>query len=148
MKPILSLALIAALATPALADENCEIVTLPKGAASKSRGEAKFHDAKIFLDSLYDDEPETVTTVEDAPILAVMCKRETLLPTMRDLPIIKTGLPFSLSQNFDSPTSGLLMIYDDGTAYRAEYTGEPALGPDAATLKDVMEIFNFQRLTE
>lgn len=148
MKPILFLALIAALATPALAADDCEVVTLPKGAGSKTLGEAKFHDAKIFLDSLYDDELETVTTVEDAPILAVMCTRKALLPTMRDLPIIKTGLPFSLSQNFDSPASGLLTIYDDGTVYRAEYTGDPALGPDAATLKDVMEIFNFQPLTE
>lgn len=148
MRFILTVVVIAALSVPAFAaDENCEVVTLPKTVESKTLGEAAFHDAKIFLDSLYDTAPETVMTIADAPILAVMCTRETLLPTMRDLPIIQTGLPFSLSQNFDSPASGLLTIYDDGTAYRADYTGDPALGPDAAELKDLMEIFNLQRLT-
>ena len=64
---------------------------------------------------------------------------------MRDLPILQTGLPLSLSQDFDSSTSGLLTLYDAGTDFKAEYSG-PDLSPeDEDKLRSTLEIFNFQK---
>ena len=109
---------------------------------------AKFHDAGKFVDSVYDGEKGFQTKIDGSAILAVMCTRKSLLPTLRDLPLIKTGLPLSLSQDFDSPKSGLLTLYDDGTAYKADYTGPDDLAPNAKKLDSVMEIINLQRLAQ
>lgn len=138
-----------AMTSSAMAAQDCEVITLDNEKTTKAEVEdARFHNGSAFIESLYDEAPTRITEVDGAPIVAVMCKRNDLLPTLRDLPIIQTGLPFSLSQDFDSAESGLLTIFDDGTAYRAAYTGPPALGPDSNALDNVMEIFNFQRLTQ
>ncbi|WP_371396383.1 hypothetical protein [Fretibacter rubidus] len=137
--------------TAALADDSCEIVTMDLTVSEKTEDNvrtAKFHDAKDFIDSVYDDTEGHIKEVDGKAVLAVMCERDTLLPQLRDLPLIKTGLPLSLSQDFDSTESGLLTVYDDGTAYRTDYTGPETLAPDTQKLKDVMEIINLQRLTK
>ena len=94
---------------------NCEIVLMPLGG---SAAEGTFADAEGFLDSVYDGEEGHLSSVADIPIRAVMCERGTLVPSMRDLPILKTGLPLSLSQDFDSNTSGLLTLYDAGKDFK------------------------------
>lgn len=129
----------------------CEIVTMKLNLSNAAQEDARivqFHDAEQFVESVYDDKDGFVREIEGNAILAVMCTRDSLIPTLRDLPLIKTGLPLSLSQNFDSPESGLLTLYDDGAAYKADYSGPDSLAPNAAELNNVMEIFNFQRLTK
>ena len=77
----------------------CEIALMPEGGTTS---DGQFADASIFLESVYDDEEGHLETSFDIPIRAVMCQREDLIPTMRDLPILQTGLPLSLSQDFVS----------------------------------------------
>ena len=121
---------------------NCEIVLMPLGG---SAAEGTFADAEGFLDSVYDGEEGHLSSVADVPIRAVMCERGTLVPTMRDLPILKTGLPLSLSQDFDSNTSGLLTLYDAGKDFKAEYSGPKLSEDDEKKLRSTLEIFNFQK---
>ena len=121
---------------------NCEIVLMPLGG---SAAEGTFTDAEGFLDSVYDGEEGHLSSVADVPIRAVMCERGTLVPTMRDLPILKTGLPLSLSQDFDSNTSGLLTLYDAGKDFKAEYSGPKLSEDDEKELRSTLEIFNFQK---
>ena len=121
---------------------NCEIVLMPLGG---SAAEGTFADAEGFLDSVYDGEEGHLSSVADVPIRAVMCERGTLVPTMRDLPILKTGLPLSLSQDFDSNTSGLLTLYDAGKDFKAEYSGPKLSEDDEKELRSTLEIFNFQK---
>ena len=121
---------------------NCEIVLMPLGG---SAAEGTFADAEGFLDSVYDGEEGHLSSVADIPIRAVMCERGTLVPSMRDLPILKTGLPLSLSQDFDSNTSGLLTLYDAGKDFKAEYSGPKLSEDDEKELRSTLEIFNFQK---
>ena len=131
--------------------DSCEVVTMELNVSNTTQDNAraaKFHTSENIIESIYDDKDGFITAIDGNPVLAMLCTRESLVPTMRDLPLIKTGLPLSLSQDFDNPISGLLTIYDDGTAYKADYTGPDSLAPNASELNDVMEIFNFQRLTK
>ena len=145
---LISLASFFSYASAQAQTSNCELVTMETISAAESIGAAKFHDASDFIARLYKGEDTLDKTVNGQPVRAVLCQRDSLLPTLRDLPLIKTGLPLSLSQDFDSPNSGLLMIMDTGESYAAEYTGKPEQGPDPKKLKDVMEIFNLQRLAK
>lgn len=120
----------------------CEIVLMPQGGLV---ADGQFADATAFLDSVYDGEDGHVKTLGDLPIRAVMCQRDNLVPTMRDLPLLKTGLPLSLSQDFDSRASGLLTLYDAGADFKAEYSGPDLLPDDEKRLRDTLEIFNFQK---
>ena len=120
----------------------CEIALMPEGGTTS---DGQFADASIFLESVYDDKDGHLETSSNIPIRAVMCRREDLIPTMRDLPVLQTGLPLSLSQDFDSSTSALLTLYDAGEDFKADYSG-PDLSPkDAERLKSTLEIFNFQK---
>jgi len=142
----LLLVLMLTFTAPAFAQSSdCEIVLMPAGGTA---ADGQFADAAEFLDSVYDDEEGHMTTLGDLPLRAVMCRRDNLIPTMRDLPLLKTGLPLSLSQDFDSNTSGLLTLYDAGADFKAEYSG-PNLSPeDEKRLRDTLEIFNFQKFVQ
>jgi len=84
-------------------------------------------------------------TAQNKPIRAVMCPRARLIPTMRDFPVLQTGLPLSLSENFDDPKAELLTVFDAGNEFKAEYSG-PTLSPALeAELRDRLEIFNLQK---
>ncbi len=132
-----------ALAIAQEANTSCEIVLMPNDGGVE---DGQFADADAFLESVYDGNNDGhMTMFGELPIRAVMCQRENLVPTMRDLPLLKTGLPLSLSQDFDSSMSGLLTLYDAGADFKAEYSG-PSLSPeDEKKLRDTLEIFNFQK---
>lgn len=120
----------------------CEIVMMPEGGTV---ADGQFADASDFLTSLYDGEDGHIKVSGDLPIRAVMCERENLVPILRDLPILKSGLPLSLSQDFDSTTSGLLTVYDAGEDFKAEYSGPKLSAKDEKKLRDTLEVFNFQK---
>jgi len=125
------------------ANANCEIVLMPNDGQIE---DGQFVDAGAFIESVYDGNDDGhMLMFGDLPIRAVMCTRENLVPTMRDLPLLKTGLPLSLSQDFDSSTSGLLTLYDAGADFKAEYSGPPLSPEDEKRLRDTLEIFNFQK---
>jgi len=110
--------------------------------------DGQFSGAAQFFESVYDEIPGHIETLAGLPVRAIICRRDNLVPTMRDLPLLKTGLPLSLSQDFDSTTSGLLTLYDAGTDFKAEYSG-PELSPeDRKSLGDTLEIFNLQKFIQ
>ncbi len=134
---------IAAFAMPAAAQSSdCEIVLMPIGG---SASDGQFSEAAQFFESVYDAVPGHMETLADMPVRAILCRRDNLVPTMRDLPLLKTGLPLSLSQDFDSTTSGLLTLYDAGPDFKAEYSGPELSADDKKTLRDTLEIFNLQK---
>lgn len=122
--------------------QDCEIVLLPIGGKA---ADGTFASAAKFLETVYDGKKGHMTSVDDVPIRAVMCRRDDLIPTMRDLPILKTAISLSLSQDFESKTSGLLTIYDAGEDFKAEYSGPPLSPREEKRLRDTLEIFNFQK---
>lgn len=133
----------AALACPAAAqDTACEIALMPAGGTSS---QGQFSDAAQFLESVYDAQDGHMKTLAGLPVRAVLCRRDSLIPTMRDLPVLKTGVPLSLSQDFDSTTSGLLTLYDAGADFKAEYSGPPLPLDEQKRLRDTLEIFNLQK---
>ena len=123
-------------------DSACEIALMPIEGRS---ADAQFADAGAFLDSVYDGRDGHLKTLAGMPVRAVLCRRDDLIPTMRDLPVLKTGMPLSLSQDFDSTTSGLLTLYDAGADFKAEYSGPPLSPEQQKRLRDTLEIFNFQK---
>ncbi len=150
MKPIIktclsTLAFIAASSSAYAQTSNCEIALIaPKAVAE----DAQFARAGAFMNSVYDEEKGHLSAVAGTPVRAVMCTRRTLIPTLRDLPILQTGIPFAISDDFDSTASGLLTIYDTGKEFKAEYSG-PKLSPESEKkLRDTLEIFNLQKFSQ
>ena len=149
-KTILSAAALIAL-TPslALADNiaNCEVVLMepvlendePTGAEM-----ASFRPAAEFLSSVYDEEHGHVKEINGYPIRGVLCQRNSIIPSLRDYPVIATGIPFSLSENFDSPDSRLITLYYKDGEFLHKYAGEELGKDDQSALDDVMEAFNLQ----
>lgn len=143
--PILSLAF----AGPSAADNiaACEIVlmeTVQEEGKDTNAQMASFRPAVDFLTSVYDDEDGHMTEIDGYKIRGIMCERNNIIPTLRDFPILATGLPFSLSQNFDSSTSGLMTVYYKDEQFLHTYKGGPLTDEQIGKLLDVMEVFNLQ----
>lgn len=126
---------------------NCEVVLMePMIKDGKDTGAkfASFRPAAAFLSSVYDDEAGHETQLDDHDIRGVMCTRQALIPTLRDFPILATGIPFSVSENFDSPNSNLMTLYFKDGKFHHTYAGAKLNPGDLEKLKDVMEVFNLQ----
>lgn len=124
--------------TSAPNNANCEIVlTNPiQDENGKARGlGATYFPANDFLISVYEEGTPTMTEFKDRPISAVICKRLDVIPTKNDYSIVATGIPFSLSQSFDSRDSDLVTIYYKDGSFQKIYKG-PGLSEEASTLLD------------
>jgi len=82
--------------------------------------------------------------IDGLPIRAIMCKRKSVVPSLRDFPIVATGTPFMISQNFDSTESGLTTIYFKDGEFRSDYKGAELDDDTQAEMKDRLEVFNLQ----
>lgn len=104
--------------------------------AADGPGEARiasYSPAEEFLSSIRDDSPGHITQVDGLNIQAVMCRRNDIIPTKSDYDVLATGLPFILSQDFDSPdTDSLTMYWKDGQIEHV-YKGYP-LSEEADTI--------------
>lgn len=142
-------ALLITVSTPALADNiaGCEVVLMERIAQEGLEGSAEvasFRPAADFIASIYDDETEIMREIDGLPIRAIMCKRKSVVPSLRDFPIVATGTPFMISQNFESTESGLTTIYFKDGEFRSSYKG-PDLDEDTAEeMADRLEVFNLQ----
>lgn len=135
------------LLTPALepAYENCEIVLVePIGEGGSL---ASYRPADEFLHSVFDDQDGYLKTVDTLQIRAVMCTRPLILPTIRDFPIVATGVQFSISNDFDSSESRLITVYYSRGAFRYKYTGPDLSFAQELALKDRIDIYNLQSHT-
>lgn len=121
-------ALLLSLSAPAFADNiaDCEVVLMEKIEQEDSDGVteiASFRPAIDFIASAYDDETEVLRDIDGLAIRAVMCKRRSVVPSESDFPIVATGTPFMISQNFDSAETGLTTIFFKNGEFRSSYKG-------------------------
>ena len=110
---------LAALPAPAMAGNiaSCEIVIMEyiEDEAGGGMDVASFRPAAEFLTGVYDADTPLVTRVGERPIRAVLCERADLLPDEDDYAILATGVPFALSQDFDTNQSdSLTLFFKDG----------------------------------
>ena len=117
--------------TPAAWADNvahCEALIMQTVPNADGTGEAQivsYRPAVDFLASLYDDDVGHLTEIAGFPIRAVMCRRNNVIPGESDYPILATGVPFILSQDFDSSdTDSLTVFWKDG-ALDYVYKGYP-----------------------
>lgn len=141
--------MIAAFAPPALAGNiaNCEVILMEpmiKDGEDTGAKFASFRPAAEFLSSVYDGEEGHATQLDEYDIRGVMCKRREIIPTLRDFPILATGIPFSVSENFDAVDSNLMTLYFKDDEFRYSYSGAELTQKELSDLTDVMEIFNLQ----
>lgn len=146
---VLLTTLLLGLSTPAFADNiaGCEVVLMEKIKQEGVEGTAEvasFRPAADFIASIYDDEADVLREIDGLPIRAVMCKRKSVIPSLRDFPIVATGTPFMISQNFDSTETGLTTIYFKDGEFRSDYKGPDLSDTLEAEMKDRLEVFNLQ----
>lgn len=125
----------------------CELILLEdiKGEANEERMQvASYRPAADFIASVYDEEDGHLTQIDDLTIRGLMCVRDNVVPTLRDFPLVATGIPMSLSQNFESTTSGLMTIYFEGGTFKHKYSGPDLTETEQASLADALETFNLQ----
>ncbi len=166
MKYILPSLLLAVLLSPAaIADDNianCEIVvqrpiamTNAEALEEKANAEedsrktdsqgaqiATFLPAADFIFSVFDAKTGHLTEIDGQPIRAVMCVRSSVIPTEFDLKIIRTGLPFYLSPDFDAKDSALMAIHSADGSFVYDYVGPDLSKDDIELLKLRMALFN------
>ena len=116
----LGLLLATGLSTTAAADNvaHCEVLIIQVIADAALDGEAQvvtYGSAVSYIESVYDNEDGHITHVADQPIRALMCNLNDVIPAESDYALIATGIPFILSQDFDSAdTDSLTMFWRDG----------------------------------
>lgn len=106
----------------------CEALTIKAIPADNAQGEAQlatYHPAVNFFISLYDEQAGHLTEIKGLPIRAIMCRRNDVIPSETDYEILATGVPFVLSQNFDSPDSDSLTIYWKEDVLDYVHKGQP-----------------------
>ena len=157
MRFILVVSFLALSTAPALADNiaNCEVVLMERIEQEGLEGAAEvasFRSAGDFLASVYseDENEEVLREIDGLPIRAVMCERHNIVPSLRDFPIAATGIPFMISQNFDSPDTGLTTIFFKNGKFQYSYKGSELNADIQAELDNRIEVYNFQphELTE
>jgi hypothetical protein len=134
---------------PVFADNiaGCEVVLMERIEQEGLEGSAEvasFRPAEDFIASVYDEETEILRKIDGLTIRAIMCKRQSVIPSLRDFPIVATGTPFMISQNFDSTESGLTTVYFKDGEFRHSYKGPDLDVETEAELIDRIEVFNLQ----
>ena len=140
-------ALLLSISAPAFADNiaGCEVVLMEKIKQQDNEGVteiASFRPAADFIASAYDDETEVLREIDGLPIRAIMCKRKSVVPSETDFPIVATGTPFMISQNFDSTETGLTTIFFKDGEFRSSYNGPNLSAEVEADMKARLKSFN------
>lgn len=129
---------------------HCEALIMKIVPDETGTGEAQiasYRPAVHFLASLYDEEEGHLDHMSGFPIRAIMCRRNDVIPSETDYPILATGLPFILSQDFDRPdTDSLTMFWKDG-AIDYVYKGYPLSAESQAILDNRLASFSERGLT-
>ena len=140
-------ALLLSISAPALADNiaGCEVVLMEQIKQEDNEGVteiASFRPATDFIASIYDDATEVLREIDGLPIRALMCKRRSVVPSETDFPIVATGTPFMISQNFDSTETGLTTIYFKEGEFRSNYNGPELSEEKKAEMESRLKAFN------
>lgn len=140
MKKALLMGLFALLPSAAFAGNiaKCEVVLLETIEDESGRGGAQvasYRPAGEFMESVYDKDVETLYKIDDLSIQAVMCQRTDIIPSETDGKIIATGIPFFLSQSFESQDTDLVSFFFKDGEFRYSYKG-PGLSDETQNLLD------------
>ena len=108
---------------------DCEVI-VPK---SKQAG-ANFLPARKFIFSVFSG--NSLKEIDGAPIKALLCIRQNIMPTQFDLKFAKTGVALYLSPDFGKAGAPLLSVYKEGEAiYTTNMLVLPLSADDKASLK-------------
>lgn len=126
---------------------NCEIlVQEPVTLDGKATG--AFVDTYIpateFIASVYDGEEGHMTQARGLDIKVLFCTRHNIIPSLRDFPLLATGIPMAVSTDFDTPGSALIYYFFNGEKFVNAYEGPDLSEEQSAKLNDAMEVFNLQ----
>jgi len=134
------------IAIPALAQEeaselpdalsDCEVVMMrfiPDESGNGGMDLSTHGPADDYLASIFDDEDGHLTEMRGDRIRALLCQRNDVLPTEEDFPLLATGIPFVLSQDFDSTDTDSLTMFWRKTYFDYVYKGYP-LSDEAETI--------------
>ena len=149
-KTLAYMLLLSAVFTPKACADNiadCEVLIAERVEDEDTGGSAlisSYRPAGAFLSSIYDDQAGHIEDIDGHKIRAVFCQRRSAIPTLRDFPILETGVALSLSQNFDSAISDLTLTRFIDGAFQATYSGPGLDSEEQAKLDDILEIYNFQ----
>ncbi len=138
MRKIALACLLALSPSIAVADNiaNCELVLMETIEDESGRGGAQvasYRPAADFMASVYEEDAETLYAIDDLAIRAVMCQRFDVIPTKSDFKIMATGIPFFLSQSFESQDSDLVSLFFKDGEFHYTYKG-PGLSEEAERL--------------
>jgi hypothetical protein len=133
--------------TAAFADNiaKCEVVLLETIEDESGRGGAQvasYRPAGDFMASVYQEDSETLYTIDDLAIQAVMCERFDVVPSESDFKVVATGIPFFLSQSFESQDSDLVSLFFKEGAFRYNYKGPGLSDETKALLNERLKSFN------
>ena len=106
--------------------DNCEIVIV-KDVVDADGGRmtvAAYKPADDFIGAARKGAKSVTLADEGSPIRGVICTRNDLVPVGADYSILATGVPLSLSQDFDSADSDILTVYFDQGAFTYRYTSD------------------------
>jgi hypothetical protein len=126
---------------------DCEVVVMEKYKPEDNKQimeVASFHPAINFIESIYNEDKEIIRTINGFKIRALMCRRMNVIPKRIDYPILKSGIPLILSQNFDSSTSGITKIYFKNRKFNYTYSGPNLSDRDIEKMKINLNFFNSQ----
>jgi len=126
---------------------DCEVLIAERIEDEGTGGSAlisSYRPAGAFISSVYDDEDGHIREIDGHKIRALLCQRRRAIPTLRDYPLLETGIPLTLSQNFDSALSDVVITRFKDGAFRADYTGPGLSEDEKAELDDVIDVFNLQ----
>jgi len=103
-----------------------------------------FAPAAGVLATIYDDEDGFLTEIDGRKVQAILCQRSSVVPSLRDYPILATGIPFALSTNFEAADSRSVTIYFKDGKFHHVFKGEDLPEEKQAALIEALEIFNLQ----
>lgn len=131
--------------------EDCQIVimeTVEVEDASREAQIASFFPAADFINSATDDVTGHISEVNGQKIQALMCTRNEIIPAKSDYDFLATGIPFILSQDFDSQdTDSLTVKWIEGT-FKYAYKGYPLSDEAETTLKARLAKFSERGLSD
>lgn len=127
-------------ATPAQADNiaDCEILLMEFIEDESGNGGmqvASYGPAEDYIASVYDDEPGHLEAINEAPIRALLCQRNNVIPAESDYALLATGIPFILSQEFDDTETDSLTVYWKLDHFGYVYKGDPLSDETQALLE-------------
>lgn len=128
---------------------DCQILIMEALEVKDAAGEAQmasFFPATDFITSVQDEISGHISEVNSQKIQALMCTRNDIIPTESDYGFLATGIPFVLSQDFDSPDTDSLTIKWIDDKFKYAYKGFPLSDEAQATLKDRLAEFSDQGL--